>query len=85
MPQGTMRSKRSRSVVALNAKPWLVTHRENPDADRRQLLRVLHPRPRVKPSTRVPAIPYLPATRIRTSFEIAHIAMDVAPVGLQIE
>ena len=69
-------------MATFSAKPWLVTHRDNPDADRRQLFAG-------NPDAREPRC-VRPSTEIccdadENFFEIADVAMDVPAVGIQVD
>ena len=83
MPHGTMRSKQDRSVETLKARPWLVIQREmrTPIAP---ILRSPTHAP-LKPGDAIGGDPVGRAQPDHHRFEIAHVAMDVLPVRLEIE
>ena len=83
MPHGTMRLKKSRSVVTLNANPWLVIQREMRTPIAPSLSAPTHApeSPLIRPPSR-------PKSRGRADhdlLEIAHVFVHVAPIRLQVQ
>ena len=83
MPHGTMRLKKSRSVVTLNANPWLVIQREM-----RTPIAPILSAPTHAPES--PAMRALSRPKSRGGadhdlFEIAHVFVHVASIGPEIQ
>ena len=83
MPQGTIRSNGSRSVVTLSAKPCRVTH----CFTWIPMLAILRPAVHtpVRPGFRSASMPSRPSAWIRTSSRLAEVPVEIRPMVPQIE
>ena len=83
MPHGTIKLKLSRLVFTLSAKPWLVIQR----AIRTPIAATfsLPTQTPVKPATRPRVDPVFGDRANKNCFEIAHVTVHVAAVGIQVD